>query len=146
MRKYCSTFKNTWDITTKCNVGIVSVPGFKKIIKRHLVGILKIEYGQSVRWQQELFSNYVLCDDCDVVRQEKALNISKENVIKLSGDKMTQYLKFTLKYNKKGKKRNRWSMEAQFGWWNIEAYCSLYFYAMLKKKFLIIKTNTLETP
>lgn len=50
-----------------------------------------------------------------MVRQEKALNISKENVIKLSGDKMTQYLKFTLKYNKKGKKEIDEAWRAQFG-------------------------------
>ena len=34
---------------------------------------------------------------------------------------------------------------AQFGWWNIEVYCSLYFYTCLKI-FIIIKTNTMETP
>lgn len=30
---------------------------------------------------KELFSNYVLCDDCDVVRQEKALNISTKKML-----------------------------------------------------------------
>lgn len=52
-----------------------------------------------------------------MVRQEKVLNISKENVIEVSMDKMTQYLKFTLQYNreKKGKKEIDEAWRAEFG-------------------------------
>lgn len=76
-----------------------------KIIKRHLVGILrKLSMDKVSDDSKELFliMFYVMIV---MWLDKKKLNDWKKMLLN-HGDKMTQYLKFTLKYNKRGK-RNR---------------------------------------
>ena len=72
VREYCSKFKNTWDITTKCNVGVVFVSWFKQTDSKKTFGghSEKTGYVQRIRWQQRIVAYYVRHDDCVVVRQE----------------------------------------------------------------------------